>query len=105
MSTMTSRDEQVVRAAESAVGARFLIENTGGGNECHVARLEGGAVLVMSDGLAHHTYDANGFVAFGFYSSEDAWQESGDYIGYSDTTDLTDASVRLTLLRAMARAL
>lgn len=105
MSTMTSRDESIVQAAENVIGTRFVIENTGGGNECHVARLEGGAVLVMSDGLANHTYSEHGFVVFGLYPSEEAWTDSGDYVGYGDTTDLSDAGVQAALLRAMGGAL
>jgi hypothetical protein len=55
-----SQQRRVVEIAEEVLGVKFTVEH--GGQGCHVARLEGGAVFTISDGLAGTDYEGSGYV-------------------------------------------
>lgn len=95
--------QRILSIAESVVGARFAVEDTGGGWTCHVARLEGGPVLVLSDGLGGMDYEGHGYFVAALYPSEQAWLDSGDeHIGYADTVAVnSDDSIRRVVTEAV----
>lgn len=96
----------VARFAAKVVGTTFVTEDTGGGWTCQVARLEGGAVLVLTDGLGGVDYVGHGYFAAALYRDEAAWQDSGDEaVSYGDTVRPdNEASVRRVVIDALTGA-
>lgn len=90
----------VAGVAAAVVGTTFVTEDTGGGWLCLVARLEGGVVLVLSDGMGGVDF-ARGYLAAGVYRSEVEWQDSGyEPLTYVDTTRPDDAAEVRRVVRA-----
>jgi hypothetical protein len=95
--------QRILSIAESVVGACFAVEDTGGGWRCHVARLEGGPVLVLSDGMGGAEYEELGYLCAGLYANEEQWADSGcEAIGYADTVAVdNDGSIRRVVTDAV----
>lgn len=66
---------QVVQIAEEMLGVRFAAEYASEG--VLSARLEGGAIFVLTDGTAGAEFDRAGYVAAALYSSQAA-RDSND---------------------------
>jgi hypothetical protein len=95
--------QRILSIAESVIGARFVAEGTGGTCSCHVARLEGGPVLTLSDGMGGVAYEERGYLCAGLYASEEHWADSGfEAVGYADTVAVTsDEEVRRVVTEAV----
>lgn len=94
------------RVAAEVVGTTFTTEDTGGGWTVELARLEGGAVLVLTDGLGGTDYFGRGYLAAALYRSEQAWLDSGDdSVAFGDTVAVHDAdNIRRVVNDALAGA-
>ena len=81
---MTPQAMAVREAAERVTGARFSIEGTGGGCEVLSARLEGGLVMVISDGNLAADFDYMGARLDVAVYTAGGWDDGGDAIAYID---------------------
>lgn len=74
--------EIIVRTAQDVLGVPLV--PMGNPPTCHTAFLDGGAVLVLSDGLGSTDYMS--LLQVAVYASEADWRErNDDPLGYADT--------------------
>lgn len=79
----------IVRTAQDTLGVPFL--PVGDPPTCHMAQLDGGAVMVLTDGLG--TTDYMSLLQVAVYASEADWRErNDDHLSYADTVAAANPS-------------